>query len=91
MVTYFNTEESEAFGDIYLTDRNKNEVMQVTSTITVENEYPAMITEFTLLQESYEEEVINTYTFTFTPTNKIPDTGVVVLTWPPTVTLHDLD
>jgi len=35
--------------------------------------------------------VINKYTFEFTSTNKIPSTGVVVLIWPQTVELFDLE
>lgn len=49
VTTYFNTEPTSAFGDIYMTDQDKYEIMQVSSTLTLENEYPAMITEFELL------------------------------------------
>jgi len=53
VTTYYNTEASDTFGSIYMTDKNKYSVLQVSSTVSLQNKYPAMITQYSLKQDSY--------------------------------------
>jgi len=58
------------------------------SSVTVTNTSPANILKYTVAQNTTDLYVPATYTFTFTPTNKISSTGSILITWPSIVSIY---